>query len=196
MNEVAVPVSDESLLARIRKGEEEALRLLIRRHERRLYAAALSLTRATWDAEEVVGMAYLELWRKRDRVRIVDGSALPWLLRVTSFAAKNQLRGARRYRRLLARVPAQESIPDHADEVARMLDQHALSTDLTDALEAASPLDASVILLCLVEELSTLQAAEVLDVPEGTVKSRLSRAKARLRMQLKEHAQEHLEASA
>lgn len=178
---------DSALLFRMIHGDDLALRGLFRRHERRLYAAALGMTKTSWDAEEVVGTAFLELWRRRDSVRIVDDSALPWLLTVVAYAAKNQLRGRRRHQRLLKRVPRPEPIPDHADEVARVVDSEGFSQQVRAALRDAGPQDASVILLCIVQELSTRDAAIALGIPEGTVKSRLSRAKARLRDRLSEH---------
>jgi len=180
--EVAAP--DSALLFQMIHGNEGALRELFRRHERRLYATALGMTRTSWDAEEVVGTALLELWRKRETVRLIDDSVLPWLLTVVAYAAKNQLRGRLRYQRLLSRVPRSGAEPDHADEVARLIDNQTFTKEITAALIDAGPQDASVILLCVVEEMSTRDAALVLGVPEGTVKSRLSRAKARLRVRL------------
>lgn len=172
---------DSDLLLRLSRGDEDAYRQLFQRHQSRAYAVALSLLRSTWDAEEVVAAAFLELWRKRDRVRIVDGSVLPWLLTVVSFQAKNHRRSTMRYRRLLANLPPVEHSPDHADEVARVVDAAGISKSVRAALAVLKPRDAAVLVLCVVEGLSITEAAIVLRVPEGTVKSRLSRAKARLR---------------
>nr|WP_279587831.1 RNA polymerase sigma factor [Microbacterium ulmi] len=163
------------------------MRQLIARHERRLYAAALRMTQTSWDAEEVVGAAFLELWRRREHVRIVDQSVLPWLLTVVAYAAKNKLRGQRRYKRLLNHIPSADAFPDHADEVARVVDGKAITQAVRKALAEASAQDASVIVLCIVEEMSIRDAAAVLGIPEGTVKSRLSRAKAKLRDRLGPH---------
>lgn len=176
--------TDAELLFRVTRGDETAYRLIFRRHERACYRVALGMTRSTWDAEEVVGAAFAELWRKRQDVRLVDDSALPWLLTVVSYAAKNQLRGAGRYRRLLGRIPREDVEPDHADEVARMVDSAAVSAEVRDALSRLNARDSAVVVLCLIEQLSTRDAAVALGVPEGTVKSRLSRVKARLRGEL------------
>lgn len=142
------------------------------------------MTRSPWDAEDVVASAFLELWRKRDSVRLVDDSALPWLLTVVSFTARNHLRGARRHRRLLAKLPRDGDEPDHADEVARIVDSMPAAVAVQDALRGMNARDSSVLLLCVVQELSTRDAAAALGIPEGTVKSRLSRVKARLRSDL------------
>ncbi|WP_235560758.1 RNA polymerase sigma factor [Microbacterium sp. Leaf320] len=150
----------------------------------------------SWDAEEVAATAFFELWRRRDKVRIVDGSVLPWLLATTSFAAKNSLRSRRRYQRLLHRIPHDEDVADHADEVARAMDSLKISESVREALRQLNPREASVVILCIIHELPLAEAAVVLGVPEGTVKSRLSRVKARLRGELHEYAPRPEEANA
>lgn len=196
---VAVTMADEPdgmLLFRLNRGDEMAYRELFRKHERRAYRVALLMMRSTWDAEEVVASAFFELWRKRDKVRLVDGSVLPWLLTVLSFMAKNHQRGTRRYRRLLAKLPHSGSEPDHAEEVARTVDALPASEAVQNALAELNARDVSILLLCVVQELSTRDAALALSVPEGTVKSRLSRVKARLRTQLSAYAPSAREAGA
>lgn len=180
--------TDGELLFRLSRGDESAYRELFRRHERRTYRVALLMMQSTWDAEEVVASAFLELWRKRDSVRVVDGSVLPWLLTVVSFMAKNHQRSTRRYRRLLAKVPHGGTEPDHSDEVARTVDALPVAAAVQEALAELNARDASILLLCVVQELSTRDAAVALGVPDGTVKSRLSRVKARLRTRLSAYA--------
>ncbi|MGC0370725.1 RNA polymerase sigma factor (sigma-70 family) [Microbacterium sp. SLBN-111] len=176
--------SDGELMYRLSRGDESAYRDLFRRYERVAYRVALIMVHSPWDAEEVVASTFLELWRKRDQVRLVDGTVRPWLLTVVSFVAKNHLRGRGRYRRLLARIPHPTEEPDHADEVARTVDAIPVADAVRDALGRLNSRDASVLLLCVVEHLSIQQAAVALGIPEGTVKSRLSRVKARLRLEL------------
>jgi RNA polymerase sigma-70 factor (ECF subfamily) len=181
-------VSDETLLQRAREGDEGAMRTLLRRHEKKMYALALSMTRNAADAEDAVGVAQLALWRKRDSVQGVEGSLLPWLMKTVALAAKNQLRGQRRYERLIAGIPAAEDVPDHADEVARYVDRASLSHDVEAALRAASAADAQVIVLCLIEGMPPRDAARVIGATESTVRKRLTRAKERLRKSLAHHA--------
>ncbi|GAA5200155.1 RNA polymerase sigma factor [Microbacterium jejuense] len=181
-------VSDETLLRRARGGDESAMRTLLRRHEKKMYALALSMTRNAADAEDAVGIAQLALWRRRDAVQAVEGSLLPWLLQTITLAAKNQLRGQRRYERLIASVPAADDVPDHADEVARHIDRTSLSHDVEAALRAASAADAQVIVLCLLEGMPPRDAAQVIGATESTVRKRLTRAKERLRKTLAHRA--------
>ncbi|MFT4232878.1 MAG: RNA polymerase sigma factor [Leucobacter sp.] len=165
-------------------GDEAAYRGLFTRYERAVFRVALVLMHTTWDAEEVAATTFLELWRKRDSVRIVDGSILPWLMTVASYVAKNQQRSTRRYQRLLASLPRSSPTFDHADEVLQAMDSLRLSGLVRDALQGMNTRDASVFLLCVVQELPAREAALVLEIPEGTVKSRLSRVKSKLRDQL------------
>lgn len=180
--------TDGELLFRLSRGDESAYRELFRRHERRAYRVALLMMQSTWDAEEVVASAFLELWRKRDSVRVVDGSVLPWLFTAVSLMAKNHQRGTRRYRRLLAKLPHESTEPDHSDEVARTVDALPVAAAVQEALAELNARDANILLLCVVQELSTRDAAVTLGIPDGTVKSRLFRVKARLRTRLSAYA--------
>lgn len=179
---------DGELLYRLSRGDEPAYRMLHERHQAAVFRVALVLVRTTWDAEEVAATAFFELWRKRDSVRVVDGSVLPWLLATTSYAAKNSLRTRRRYQRLLSRIPREEDVPDHAEEVARAMETLSISQDVREALLQLHPREVSVVILCVVQELPMHEAAVALGIPEGTVKSRLSRVKSRLRGALQHHA--------
>ncbi|MGN8552203.1 UNVERIFIED_CONTAM: RNA polymerase sigma factor [Microbacterium sp. SLM126] len=179
-------MSDGELVLLLRRDDGGAFRQLFLRHERSLHRVAFAMIHGSPEAEEVVSAAFLELWRKRHQVRLVDDSILPWLLNVVSYHAKNHRRTRVRYSRLIARLPSVDHEPDHADEVARIIDSVPMAAAVREALRDLSPREASVFALCVIEELSTRDAAMTLGIPEGTVKSRLSRVKARLRARLDE----------
>lgn len=143
----------------------------VRRHSRRLVSEPA-------DAEDVVAITFMEAWRNRARVRVVNDSVLPWLLVTATNVAHNTNRSSRRYRSFLASLPVPEPAPDSFSE-------HG-SAEATQALAQLSLAHRTVVVLCIVEGLSEREAAAVLAVPQGTVKSRLSRAKERLRGQLTE----------
>jgi RNA polymerase sigma factor (sigma-70 family) len=177
--------TDVELLALSAGGDESAFRIIFRRHETAAYGLAMNMVRSPVDAEEVVGSAFFELWRGRDRVRFVDGSARPWLMVTVSHICRNQRRGRARYARLLAKVPPPESVPDHADEIARVLDAQREATEIRAALVDLREGEAAVVILCMLEEIPVPEAARLLGIPVGTAKSRLSRAKARMNGQLR-----------
>lgn len=180
--------SDSVLLFRMIQGDESAYRLLIRRYSVIAYRVALLTTESTADAEEAAASAIFELWRKRAKVRIVEDSIRPWLLKTVSYMAKNQIRGRLRYQQMLRSVRQESDYPDHADEVAQALDGLHVAAEVREALASLDAKHAAVVVLCVVEEMSIREAAVFLAVPEGTVKSRLSRAKVSLRSTLRRYA--------
>lgn len=166
---------DATLWERVRGDDEAALGALFDRHEARLFRHARRLLTNREDAKDAVTIAFFELWRKRESVRLVDGSPLPWLLNTVSNAARNLERSSRRYRALLARTPADRDVPaaDAHDE-----------TGVLAALRRLPAREQSVLVLTVLEGYPDRAAAETLGIPIGTVKSRLARAKSRLRDEL------------
>jgi RNA polymerase sigma factor (sigma-70 family) len=153
-------------------GDGQSFGRVFDRHRDAVRRSARRLATSPVDAEDVLAIAFFEAWRRREAVRLVDGSILPWLLVTATHAAQNLRRSTRRYRALLDRLPAPEVAPDHAD----LLDAGAA----TAALRRLSTADQEVLALCVLEDFSEREAAAVLRVRPGTVKSRLFRAKARL----------------
>lgn len=153
-------------------GVGEAFGRIFDRHRDRVYRHVLRLVPVLADADDAVAIVFLEAWRRRDDARLVEGSLLPWLLVTATRVTQNLQRSARRHRALLARLPIEEHTNDHAE----LLDDGPASA----ALRTLSLPDRHVITLCVLEGLTDREAALVLDLPVGTVKSRLSRAKRRL----------------
>lgn len=163
---------DGALWVRVRAGDEAALGALFDRHEARLFRHARRLLTAREDAKDAVTIAFFELWRKRESVRLVEGSPLPWLLNTVSHSARNLERSGRRYRALLARTPvASHHAPPKASDESGVL----------AALKRLPAREQSVLILTVLEGYPERAAAETLGIPVGTVKSRLARAKAKLR---------------
>ncbi|MFJ1912788.1 RNA polymerase sigma factor [Streptomyces sp. NPDC088147] len=170
------------LRTRIRAGDSSAYAELFDSYARAVYNHAFRLT-ADWStAEDVMAATFMEAWRLRGRVDPEGGSLRPWLLGIATNTARNQFRSNRRYRAAAnAAAAAELSFPDHADEVAgRVDDRRRLATVLT-SLAALRRTEREVIALCLGEGLDYEAAAEALGIPVGTVASRLSRARKKLR---------------
>jgi RNA polymerase sigma factor (sigma-70 family) len=155
----------ESALA----GRGEGLAQVFERHQQRIFRHSIALVPTLDDAKDVVAITFLEAWRRRTQVRFVDDSLLPWLLVTATHSARNISRSARRYRDLLERVPPSPDVPDPADALDAGPAMSALAT-LSEAHR-------NVVTLCIIEGLPLADAALVLRVPVGTVKSRLHAAK-------------------
>lgn len=153
-------------------GDGEAFGRVFDRHRDRVFRHSVRLVPVAEDAADVVAIVFLEAWRRRETVRLIDGSLLPWLLVTATNTARNLTRTARRYGSLLDRLPPPLYVPDPADGFD--------NTDATDALRRLPLRDQQVIVLSVLDGLSDGEVAEALGIPVGTVKSRLSRAKRRL----------------
>ncbi|MBD0708252.1 RNA polymerase subunit sigma [Streptomyces sp. CBMA291] len=171
--------------ARIRDGDSSAFAELFDAFARSVYNHAFRLTGDWSVAEDVMAATYLEAWRLRHKVDPEGGSLRPWLLGVATNVARNHCRGNRRYRAAALAYamagPPEASVPDHAPEVAGRLDDRNRIAATLRALGALRRTEREILVLCLWEGLAYTEAAEALGLPVGTVRSRLSRARAKLR---------------
>jgi RNA polymerase sigma-70 factor (ECF subfamily) len=132
-------------------------------------------------AEDVVSLTFLEAWRLRGRIEADGGSVLPWLLGIATNTARNAARARRRHAAAMSRLPDLAYEPDFADDLAGRLDDAGRARAVQDALAALRRPEREVVALCVYAGLDYASAAAALGVPVGTVRSRLSRAKKRLR---------------
>ncbi len=177
---ITTPDDEAARWESARAGDPTAFGAIFDLHRNRVFHQAQRMAPTIHDAEDVTAATFLEAWRRRDSVRIVDGSIIGWLLVTANYLARNLNRSRRRYRTLLEQMREPEHDIDPADEVANRLYAQSMNGQVRDALSRLSKRDQDIITLCVLEELSTTQAAEALGLPAGTVKSRLSRAKQRL----------------
>lgn len=171
---------DEVLWRVAVEGDGEAFGILFDRHRDRLFRHVVRLAESRQDAEDVVATSFLELWRRRRDVRLVNGSVLPWLLVTGTNVSRNLTRGTRRYRRLLARLPRQDGASDPAGVLAEA-GRLGLDERLQVALRGLSDVDRQLLTLVVVEGYSLHEAAWQLDLTVSATKSRLHRARARIR---------------
>ena len=137
-------------------------------------------------AEDMTSAVFLEAWRRRDRVDLVSQPPLPWLLGVANNLMRNHRRSLRRARAALERFHSSASVPDFGDELADRVDAERRMGAVVERIAALAPQEREALELCVWAELSYEDAARALEVPVGTVRSRLSRARARLRELLDE----------
>jgi RNA polymerase sigma factor (sigma-70 family) len=190
---MSTPGADDeaALWRRSLDGDGDAFGGLFDLHRDRIHRHACRLVDTTTDAEDVVASAFLELWRRRDDVHVVDGSVLPWLLVTATNAARNLARARRRHRDFLGRLPRTSSSPDPADLV---LDHGALAIDpaMLAALRGLNARDLQLVTLVVLEDLSLADAAAALGISHTAAKSRMHRARARLRDRLGDETSETL----
>jgi RNA polymerase sigma-70 factor, ECF subfamily len=184
---------DQAALAACRRGDPGAFDVLVERHHRRVFRLSLRFLGDEEGALDVAQETFLKAWRGLARF---EGGALftTWLTRIAINQCRNELRRRAtlkhgRMRSLDEAAPSGEGT--QADLLAARtppvwddLQGRETRAQLDVVLQGLDPSDREVLLLKEVEGLSYEQMAEVLDVPVGTVRSRLHRARAELRRRI------------
>jgi len=149
-------------------------------HRDRVYHHALRMTANVHDAEDVTAATFLELWRRRKSVRVVDGSVLPWLIVTATNLARNLARGLRRYQALILALPRAQDVRSAEDIALERIEEMRIAAQVREALSALAPSDAALISLTLFEHYSPAQAAVALGISDGAARTRLHRARTRM----------------
>ena len=188
-----VGTTDQELWTAAVGGDAEAFGVLFERHSRAVYNFAFRST-ANWAAaEDIAADVFLIAWRRRSEVVFTNetGSVLPWLLGVATNHLRNQRRGKRRADAAIARLDAREAQPDFSDEILGRMADEAHMAEVLAVVEQLQDHERDVLALCAWAGLDYTEAAIALQVPVGTVRSRLSRARARVRELVEAGGHEH-----
>jgi RNA polymerase sigma-70 factor (ECF subfamily) len=183
------PLSDEEIVARVRAGDAALFEVLMRRHNQRLYRAVRSVVADEAEVEDVMQQAYLHAYTALGGFAGLSSFAT-WLTRI----GLNEALGRRRKQSWLEPV---ETLPDRTEdglmEPAPTPEDVAASREtvrmVEQAIDRLAPIHRTVLMLRDIEQLSTEEAASILQVSEDVVKVRLHRARLALREALAEEAQ-------
>jgi RNA polymerase sigma factor (sigma-70 family) len=179
-HEQSVEADDSVLWSRARSGDSEAFGMLFERHGRTIYNFCFRRVGSWAVAEDLVSIVFLEAWRRVDKP-LPRGKELPWLFGIATNVLRNRRRSERRYAAALRRVSQPSSEPSFADESDERIDDEELMGRALALLARLPRREQEVFALCAWSGLGYEDAAIALRIPVGTVRSRLSRARARLR---------------
>ncbi|MFN2115004.1 MAG: RNA polymerase sigma factor [Anaerolineae bacterium] len=191
---VDATVDDASLVARVADGDRGAFEVLYKRHHTPLFRTALALTRDRGTAEELLQEAFLRAYRHMGRVELApDASLRPWLHRIlinlTYDWSARQKTAAGSFDRVVERLsPSPGLTPEGRAE------QREIQRVVADAIAELPFKQRAVVVLFYLHDMDLHEIAATLNVPPGTVKSRLYYGRARLRKRLE--ADSRLPASA
>ena len=174
---------DEALILEAQAGSLEAFNRLVRRHERAVYNVALRLVGTVMAAEEVTQDTFMRAYGALERFR--GGDFRPWLLRIATNRAYDELRRRKRapgsFEELTYEPEVEWSTLTSVEEPDARAERLELARVLEEAL-AQLPTDQRVaVVLSDVQGYDYVEIAAITGVPYGTVKSRLSRARSKLR---------------
>jgi RNA polymerase sigma-70 factor, ECF subfamily len=178
-DEEATDRSDGNLVLQARQGDQAAWEELVRRYQTPVYRIAYLILGDPEASQDVAQETFIRAYRNLDRFDI-DRPLRPWLLRISSNQARNARRSLRRYWSALNKSAEQHRLdPVKLRSVEE--NRSGIAEDVWRSIRRLSPDDQQIIYLRYFLELSVVEAASTLDIPEGTVKSRLHRALDRLK---------------
>lgn len=188
----AANLTGAGMVSRGAAGEREWFTGVYERHCHAVYNHCFRRTGCWSLAEEMTAATFLTAWRRRASIPADADGELPWLLAVANNVLRNTRRARRRYAAALARLPGPELAEDPADITQARVDAERRMAELLPILSLLPTRERVVMELCAGAELTHTQAAAVLGIPPGTVKSRFARGLARLRRELDRVEQERM----
>jgi RNA polymerase sigma factor (sigma-70 family) len=177
---VSGPVTDAELAARL-PAEPELFTAVYDRYVRDIYRYVAGRL-DTQVADDIAAETFLIAYGRRDRFDPARGSLRPWLFGIaTNLVARHRRKEARHYR-ALARTAAEPPPDGHENRVLAAVTAQRLQPRLASALTLLSPGERDVLLLVALSQLSHEEVAEALGITAGTVGSRLSRARKKIKI--------------
>ena len=173
--------SDEALIGRIATGDKVAMQVLFARHHVRVYRFVLRLVRDQTKAEDLISEVFLDVWRQAGKFE-ARSAVSTWLLAIARYKALSALR--RRPDEELDEEAA-AAIEDTADNPEVALEKKDKGEILRKCLTQLSPEHREIIDLVYYHEKSVEEVAEIVGIPENTVKTRMFYARKRLSELLK-----------
>jgi RNA polymerase sigma-70 factor, ECF subfamily len=182
--------ADTQLVERCISGDNAAWEDLVRVHSGRVYGMCYRFTGSTAEAQDLTQDVFLRIFRSLSQFRAGKGAFGVWLTRLTrNLLIDNYRKGKldRATDSLETRLPVLEEKAAVSSRTDGLLSSRETGQLLQQALQRLSPELRETIILRDLEELEYREIAEVLNVPEGTVKSRLNRGRAELARMLQRH---------
>ena len=169
------------LISRARDGDREAFGALVEQYRDNVYRLAYRMCGNEYDADEAAQEAFVAAWRALPNFR-GDAKFSTWLYRLTTNAAIDVMRREKRHQTVGDGEMIE--VADDADSPQETVERTEQQEAVQKALATLSEEYREVLLLRYMEELDYAEIAEVLQLPSGTVKSRINRAKAALKTAL------------
>jgi RNA polymerase sigma-70 factor (ECF subfamily) len=174
---------DLQLVEQCMSGNEAAWEELVRLHTRRVYAVCYRFTGTSEEAQDLTQEVFLRVFKTLKSFRAGEGSFAVWLNRLTRNLLIDHYRRTRHDRQtdsIEDQLPQIEETTAVTSRTDSMLAGREAGEMIQAALQRLSPELRETVILRDVEELEYREIAQVLNVPEGTVKSRLNRGRAEL----------------
>lgn len=175
-----VLIEEQNLIARAQRGDVAAYEALVRAYEQLAFRAAYLITRDEHEAADAAQDAFLRAYRAIGSFE--PGKPFrPWLMRIVTNLALNQVQASARHAKLDELYLREMTVSDDSPSPERAAVERERGERLMQAVGRLSNEEKALISLRYFLELPEVEVAEALNVPQGTVKSRLHRTLAKLR---------------
>ncbi len=199
VQEVRNPHEDDALVDRARKGDRAAFQELFKKYHRRAYAVAIGVVKRPADAMDVVQDAFIKVHKHIANFQGTS-SFYTWLYRIVMNLSIDHVRKKRKITEFDEHVKKDDAAGDGAllphmpdENPSKTVVRRELSEKIRAALETLPEYHRAVIVLREVEGMSYEEMAQVLEVPKGTIMSRLFHARRKMQEQLKPYLEGDLE---
>ena len=190
--------SDADLVAYAKAGDRDAMRILMKRHNRAAFRTARAILRDDAEAEDALQEAWLRVFKNLDTFR-GESRFSTWLIRIAANEALMKRRKVARHAEIFpidasekaSQVLEEATMPEDGPERAALRGE--VRRFLESRIDALPDLYRPVFMLRAVEELSVEETAAALDLPEATVRTRLFRARALMREAIASHIDHSIE---
>jgi RNA polymerase sigma-70 factor (ECF subfamily) len=176
--------ADHTALERMARGDHDALAELYDRYGRLLYSLALRILRDTGDAEDVVQDVFSQAWRQASRYESTRGNVVAWLMNLTRSRAIDRVRSRRARPQPAAGDVRAIDVPDMTEPVDEQLEVSSRAALIRAAVDELSVLQRVAIELAFYQGLTHVDIAERLELPLGTVKTRIRQGLMKLKDRL------------
>lgn len=178
-------LTDEQIVGRVLAGESALFELVMRRHNQRVYRAVRSIVQSNEEAEDVMQEAYVSAYSHLQSFGF-RAQLSTWLIKIAIHEAFARKKRAQRLAPLDAADPEDRVMVSSIRDPEQRASDQELGGMLERAIDGLPDGFRTVFVLRAVEQLSVAETAEILDVPEDTVKTRLHRARGLLQKALVE----------
>jgi RNA polymerase sigma-70 factor, ECF subfamily len=180
---VSAAISDAECVQNLQRGQTDAFEILIRRHEKTIFNLVYRMLGDYDEAAEVSQEAFLSAYRAIGTFR-GDSNFSTWLYRIALNHATTRRKTLNTRQQRNVSMENTEPVSDPQPGPAETMEKKEIRERVQQALNSLEPDDATVILLRDLQDVPYEEVARVLEIPIGTVKSRLHRARQALKAEL------------
>ena len=177
-------IGDAECVRRAQQGDNDCFEILVRRHQKVTFNLVYRLLGDYDEAAEVAQEVFLSAYKAIDSFR-GDANFSTWLYRIAFNHASTRRRSMNLAQQRYAPLEKTDIPHDHPVDPAQLFEQKEIQEQVQQALNGLNKQDAAIILLRDMQDVPYEEVAAMLDIPVGTVKSRLHRARQALKVRLK-----------